>query len=174
MQCSYCTNAIHCERHSLRDVEHSTRWNRCKLHLQIILSILHRFRIFMQLWNALIELYNNVSFRHYNMCGNCVASNAAIARTQYRASDIRFEMSSIQAREQLKQLRQMQISLHNIICTWHRYNVIFASLKCVRLNLQFDVITSLSYVEMLDVQQLHNRITSKILFWCSWKCDSKV
>ena len=24
MQCSYCTNAIHCERHSLRDVEHSS------------------------------------------------------------------------------------------------------------------------------------------------------
>ena len=24
MQCNYCTSAIHCERHSLRDVEHSS------------------------------------------------------------------------------------------------------------------------------------------------------
>ena len=37
-----------------------------------------------------------ISFRDYNMCDNCVACNAIIARAQYKASDIRFEMSSIQ------------------------------------------------------------------------------
>ena len=38
-----------------------------------------------------------------------------IARTQYKANDIRFEMSNTQVREQLKQLKQMQTSFSNNI-----------------------------------------------------------
>ena len=37
-------------------------------------------------------------------------------------------------------------------------------MKCAKLTLQFDIITLLLYAEMLDVQQLHDRITSKKRF----------
>ena len=82
MQCNYCTSAIHCERHSLRNVEHST-------------------------------------------------------------------------------LKQMQTSFHYIFCSQRRYNVNFASFECAQLILQFDIINSLSYAEVHELQQLHNRIASK-------------
>ena len=32
--------------------------------------------------NLLIIFYNIIQFRYYNMCDNCVACNAIIARTQ--------------------------------------------------------------------------------------------
>ena len=78
------------------------------------------------------------------MCDNCVACNAIIARTQYTANDIRFEMSSIQFCNW-----NMKISSHYIFCSQRRYNVNFASFECAQLTLQFDVITLLSYAAML-------------------------
>ena len=60
--------------------------------------------------------------------------------------------------------KQLKISSRDIFCFQRRCNVIFASLKCVKLILQFYIITSLLYIEMHELQQLHNRITSKISF----------
>ena len=79
-------------------------------------------------------------------CDNCVACNAIIARAQYIANDIRFEMSSIQF---WKQLKQMQISFSNNIINIWSIHVIFAVIKCVWWVLQRDVITLLSYAEVL-------------------------
>ena len=58
----------------------------------------------MQIQIFLNDFYNMIYLRHYNMCDNCVACNAIIARAQYNARDIRFEMSNIQTRRQLKQM----------------------------------------------------------------------
>ena len=58
----------------------------------------------------------------------------------------------------------MQTSFHYILCSQRRYNVNFASFECAQLVLQFDTIMSLSYAEMHELQQLHDRITSKISF----------
>ena len=95
-----------------------------------------------------------MSFRYYNMCENIVVVNALHERNIKRTIFV--------SKCRIK-LKQMQILFHYIFCFQRRYNVNFASFECVQLILQFDIIISLSYAKMHELQQLHDRITSKIV-----------
>ena len=109
-----------------------SRSQSCKLHFAITSCASDRFTLFLQLWKVLNKFYNMMSLRHYNMCDNCVARNAAIARAQYIANDIRFEMSSIQV---WRQLRQMQtLFSNNFMRIWSIY-VISAVMKSSKWTL---------------------------------------
>ena len=63
-------------------------------------------------WKTIVLLEESIS-RHYNICDNCVASNAIIARAQYIANDIGF---------QIWNNWNMKISFHYIFCFQRRYN----------------------------------------------------
>ena len=64
------------------------------------------------------------------------------------------------------QLKQMQTSFHNIFCIWHRYNVLFASLKCARLALKLCRFISISYVwDLIEYNCM--------IFWCFEKSTRK-
>ena len=101
-------------------------WNRCKLHFRITSSVSDRFTLFLQLWNALDEFYNFMSLNHYNMCENIAVVNALHERNTLRTTFA----SRCRALESENNWN-MKILFHNIFCIWHRYNVIFAIMKCV-------------------------------------------
>ena len=130
--------------------------------------------IFAVIKNSKWVLYHDINMSlsyAWMRCCNCVACSL------HERNIIRAIFASKCRAFKSENNWNMKISFHNIFCIWHRYNVIFASLECAELILQFDVFTSLSYVKVLNVQQLlkfHDRITSKKSFWNSWKRDSTI
>ena len=136
-----------------------------------IWSIYVIFAVIKCVWWILYHDVNMSLSYAWMRCCNCVACSLHernIIRTIFASKCRAFKFENNWS---------MKISFHNIFCIWHRYNVICASLKCVELILQFNVITSLLYVKIFNVQQLlkfHNRITSKKSFWSLWKRDSTI
>ena len=69
---------------------------------------------------------------------------------------------------------RQKIFNNNIFCFQRRYNLISASLKYVWIILIFHWIIFILYAKWYWLSQLHDRITSKKSFWCSWKRESNV
>ena len=83
----------------------------------------------------MIQLY------YYNMC-ECIA---VIACSLHERNTMRTTFVSKCSAFKLENNWNTKMSFYNIFCIWHRYNIIFASLKCVCLILQFHCVIFLSY-----------------------------